>query len=57
MAKMQRRYVIGSTYYVEGVSEFVRTLKFVGRLKMGKKKHEHFVFKPIRRASKFRKTN
>jgi hypothetical protein len=57
MAKMQRRYVLGSVYHVEGVSEYERKLKFVGRLKIGKSKHEHLVFRPLRKSSKFRKSH
>ena len=50
MAKMQRRFVTGKTYYVEGVSEKERKLKFVGRIKLGKQ--EHLIFQPLRKASK-----
>jgi hypothetical protein len=54
MAKMQRRFVTDAVYYVEGVSEKERKLKFVGRMKLGKGKREHLIFKPLRKASKFR---
>ena len=54
MAKttMQRRFVTGKTYYVEGVSEKERKLKFVSRMKLGTK--EYLIFQPLRKASKFR---
>jgi hypothetical protein len=54
MAKRQLRYVIGKTYRVEGVSERSRDMKFVGRLKMGARRREHLVFRPLRKSSKFR---
>ena len=50
-AKMQRRFVTGKTYYIEGVSEKERKLKLVGRMKLGKK--EYLIFQPLRKASKF----
>jgi hypothetical protein len=54
VAKMQRRFVLGCEYHVEGVSEYGRRLRFVGRLKLGRK--EHLVFAPVRKASKYRKS-
>jgi hypothetical protein len=49
-------FVLGAVYHVEGVLEHERKLKFVGRLKIGKKRHEHLVFKPLRKTSKYRKS-
>ena len=57
MAKMQRRFVTDKIYYVEGVSEKERKLKFVGRMKLGKSKREYLIFKTLRKASKFRNAN
>ena len=48
---MQRRFVTGKTYYIEGVSEKERKLKLVGRMKLGAK--EYPIFQPLRKASKF----
>jgi len=57
MAKMQRRFVQGKTYSVEGVSEKERKLKFFGRMKLGKSKREYLIFRTLRKASKFRSSN
>jgi len=53
---MQRRFVTGRVYLVEGVSERQRRLKFVGRMKLkdGRRRYEHLIFRPVRKASKFR---
>jgi hypothetical protein len=57
MAKMQRRFVQGKTYFVEGVSEKERKLKFFGSMKLGKNKQEYLIFRPLRKVSKFRSSN
>ena len=57
MARMQRRFVTDKIYYIEGVSERERKLKFVGRMKLGKSKREHLIFKTLRKASKFKSSN
>ena len=53
-AKMQRRFVTGSEYVVEGVTEKERKLKFVGRMTLGEgeQKKEYLIFQPRRKASK-----
>jgi hypothetical protein len=39
--------------YIEGVSEKIRRLRFVGRAKLSGK--EHLVFRPVRKARKQRR--
>ncbi|MCC7032742.1 MAG: hypothetical protein IT179_07915 [Acidobacteria bacterium] len=50
--RTQRRWVKGSQYRVIGRSGKERSLKLVGRIRMGRK--ELLVFQPLRKASKFR---
>ena len=57
MAKMQRRFVQGKTYFVDGVSDKERKLKFFGRMKLGKRKQEYLIFRALREASKFRSSD
>lgn len=52
MAKLQRRFVVGSTYKVQGSSKFSRTLRFVARIKLDGK--ELLLFRPAKKISKFR---
>lgn len=53
MAKTQQQYKTGSVYHVEGVSERVRSLTFVGRAKIGKQ--QYLMFKMRRRKKKSQK--
>ena len=55
--KLQRRFVQGKTYFVDGVSDKERKLKFFGRMKLGKRKQEYLIFRTLRKASKFRSSN
>ena len=52
MGRMQRVYKRGADYYVEGVSERSRWLRFVGRAKIDGR--EHLIFRPVKKASKRR---
>lgn len=52
LAKYQRVYKAGSDYYVEGVSERSRWLRFVGRAKIDGR--EYLVFRPVKKAAKLR---
>lgn len=55
MAKFQRQYKSGAVYYVEGVSEGVRRLRFVGKAKiLGK---EILMFRAVRKAKKRHDSN
>lgn len=55
MPKLQRQFKTGAVYSVEGVSERVRRLKYVGRGKiMGK---EVLMFRAARKAKKRRDSN
>ena len=50
MAKIQRRFVKGSEYRVEGVAKNIRRLEFLGQTKL--RKLEVLMFRPLRKASK-----
>ena len=50
MAKLQGRFRTGSEYSVEGVTERVRQLKFVGRATIEGK--EILMFRAVRKAKK-----
>lgn len=50
MRKLQRRFRTGSKYSVEGASEHVRQLKFVGQAKV--EGRDILMFRPVRKAKK-----
>jgi hypothetical protein len=50
MQKLQRRFRTGCRYSVEGVSERVRQLKFIGQAKVDGK--EVLMFRAVRKAKK-----
>lgn len=52
MGKIQRVYKTGCDYWVEGVSERSRWLRFVGRAKINGR--EHLIFRPVKKAAKHR---
>jgi hypothetical protein len=52
MAKIQRVYKTGCDYYVEGVSERSRWLRFVGRAKIDGR--EHLIFRPVKKVAKLK---
>lgn len=52
MARLQRRWVIGKLYKVQGGAKRVRRLLLVGRAKIDGK--EMLLFRPQRKASKVR---
>ncbi len=50
MAKLQRRFITGAEYYIEGMAEGSRRLRFLGRGKISGK--EVLIFRPLRKAAK-----
>jgi hypothetical protein len=50
MAKIQRRFKVGSEYLVKGTSKLERRVKCVSRFWVGDL--EHYVFRPVRWANK-----
>ena len=50
MAKMQRIFLTGKDYWIEGKSEQGRWLRLFGRMKIGRT--EYLIFKPVKKASK-----